>query len=305
MSTKKKTKITRSTHGTFQSSFHRFQILCRDMCPWFLLKKPSLQESKPLEIQRRSSRTRRPGPQWAKGWTSPSCSQRSTQETSEIWSGTSAPPVKDGTHNMVQCSLVREDLCDVAEQIYPSVHLVPQWCKIQTHGWKAENHMQILPGPGYEEVIKVVECRWDTRLLLLHDRDQVLGDLLQLIFSKQTGDLQRRQRRVTAGYRRSALQMSKCRWQGEVLTSPEERTLFRYSRKASSLISLSRKTKVMPFPSAPAVLYSSFRSSMKLLMLYVLGGKKQYDKWILNTSTHILTTLSGITEIMTSNGHQD
>lgn len=69
--------------------------------------------------------------------------------------------------------------------------------------------MQILSGPGYEEVIKVVECRWDTRLLLLHDRDQVLGDLLQLIFSKQTGDLDRRQRRVTAGYRRSALQMPK------------------------------------------------------------------------------------------------
>lgn len=59
--------------------------------------------------------------------------------------------------------------------------------------------MQILPGPGYEEVIKVVECWWDTRLLLLHDRDQVLGDLLQLIFSKQTGDLDRRKRRVTAG----------------------------------------------------------------------------------------------------------
>lgn len=132
--------------------------------------------------------------------------------------------------------------------------------------------MQILSGPGYEEVIKVVECWWDTRLLLLHDRDQVLGDLLQLIFSKQTGDLDRRQRRVTAGY--LLYRCKKCQRQGEVLTSPEERTLFRYSRKASSLISLSRKTNVMPFPSAPAVLYSSFRSSMKLLMLYVLGKKK-------------------------------
>lgn len=60
-----------------------------------------------------------------------------------------------------------------------------------------------------------------------------------------------------------------------LLTSPEERTLLRYSRKASSFISLSVKMKVMPCPSAPAVLYNTFRSSMKLFMLYVLMRKQR------------------------------
>lgn len=44
-------------------------------------------------------------------------------------------------------------------------------------------------------------------------------------------------------------------------TSPALRTLFRYSRKASSLISLSVKMNVMPCPSKPATLYRYFRSS--------------------------------------------
>lgn len=49
--------------------------------------------------------------------------------------------------------------------------------------------MQVLSGPGYEEVVKVVECRWDTRLLLLHYRDQVLCDFLHFILSKETRNL--------------------------------------------------------------------------------------------------------------------
>lgn len=56
--------------------------------------------------------------------------------------------------------------------------------------------MQILSGPGYEEVVKVVECWWYTRELLLHHRDQVLRDLLQLILSKETGHLHTGQYRV-------------------------------------------------------------------------------------------------------------
>lgn len=50
-------------------------------------------------------------------------------------------------------------------------------------------------------------------------------------------------------------------------TSPEDSRLLRYSRNASSFISLSVKMKVMPLPSAPATLYKFFRSSMRLLTL--------------------------------------
>lgn len=50
-------------------------------------------------------------------------------------------------------------------------------------------------------------------------------------------------------------------------TSPEDSKLLRYSRNASSFISLSVKMKVMPLPSAPATLYKFFRSSMRLVTL--------------------------------------
>lgn len=49
--------------------------------------------------------------------------------------------------------------------------------------------MEILSGPGYKVVIKIVKSWWNTRKLLFHYSDQVLGNLLQLIFGKQTGDL--------------------------------------------------------------------------------------------------------------------
>ena len=55
-----------------------------------------------------------------------------------------------------------------------------------------------------------------------------------------------------------------------VLTSPDDNTLFMYSRKDSSLISLSVKMKLMPFPCWPAVLYRPFRSSIRLAVLYEL-----------------------------------
>lgn len=54
------------------------------------------------------------------------------------------------------------------------------------------------------------------------------------------------------------------------LTSPDDKTLFRYSKKDSSLISLSVKRKQMPLPCSPAVLYKSFRSSIKFRVLYDL-----------------------------------
>lgn len=54
------------------------------------------------------------------------------------------------------------------------------------------------------------------------------------------------------------------------LTSPDDKTLFRYSKKDSSLISLSVKRKQMPLPCSPAVLYKSFRSSIKFKVLYDL-----------------------------------
>lgn len=55
------------------------------------------------------------------------------------------------------------------------------------------------------------------------------------------------------------------------LTSPDDRTLFMYSRKDSSLISLSVKMKLAPLPCWPAVLYKPFRSSIKLAVLYDLA----------------------------------
>lgn len=56
-------------------------------------------------------------------------------------------------------------------------------------------------------------------------------------------------------------------WCQRSLTSPDERTLFMYSRKDSSLISLSVKIKLMPLPCCPAVLYKPFRSSIRLAVL--------------------------------------
>lgn len=56
-------------------------------------------------------------------------------------------------------------------------------------------------------------------------------------------------------------------------TSPDDRTLFMYSRKDSSLISLSVKMKVMPLPCWPAILYKFFRSSIKFEVLYELEKK--------------------------------
>ena len=57
------------------------------------------------------------------------------------------------------------------------------------------------------------------------------------------------------------------------LTSPEDKMLFMYSKKPSSLISLSVKMKVIPLPCWPAVRYRNFRSSSKLLTLYDLQHK--------------------------------
>lgn len=49
--------------------------------------------------------------------------------------------------------------------------------------------MQVLPGPGYEVLVQVVKSWWNTRKLFLHHRDQVLSDLIYLIFSKKVGNL--------------------------------------------------------------------------------------------------------------------
>lgn len=50
-------------------------------------------------------------------------------------------------------------------------------------------------------------------------------------------------------------------------TSPDDRTLFMYSKNDSSLISLSVKMKVTPLPCWPAVLYRAFRSSIRFAVL--------------------------------------
>lgn len=52
-----------------------------------------------------------------------------------------------------------------------------------------------------------------------------------------------------------------------VPTSPDDRTLFIYSKNDSSLISLSVKMKVTPLPCWPAVRYRPFRSSIRLAVL--------------------------------------
>lgn len=52
--------------------------------------------------------------------------------------------------------------------------------------------------------------------------------------------------------------------------TPDDKILLRYSKKASSLISKSVKMNVVPFPWQPHDLYSTFRSSRKLPILYDL-----------------------------------
>lgn len=51
--------------------------------------------------------------------------------------------------------------------------------------------MQILSGPGYKVVIKIVKSWWHSRKLLFHHKHQVLGYLSDLIFSKKVGHLHR------------------------------------------------------------------------------------------------------------------
>jgi len=58
-----------------------------------------------------------------------------------------------------------------------------------------------------------------------------------------------------------------------IQTSPEDKILFIYSRKPSSLISLSVNRKVIPVPWCPAVRYKYFRSSSRLVTLYDLVKK--------------------------------
>ena len=60
-------------------------------------------------------------------------------------------------------------------------------------------------------------------------------------------------------------------------TSPDDRMLFIYSRKASSFISLSVNKNVTPLPCWPAVRYRYFRSSRRLLTLYDLKNEKQNE----------------------------
>lgn len=73
-------------------------------------------------------------------------------------------------------------------------------------------------------------------------------------------------------YKRVFVSFSMC----VLLTSPDDRTLFMYSRKDSSFISLSVKMKLMPLPCWPAVLYKPFRSSIRLAVLYDLEGNRMH-----------------------------
>lgn len=50
--------------------------------------------------------------------------------------------------------------------------------------------MQILFRPRYKVLIKVVKGWWGAWKLPFHDSNEVLGDLLNLIFCKKIGDLQ-------------------------------------------------------------------------------------------------------------------
>lgn len=56
----------------------------------------------------------------------------------------------------------------------------------------------------------------------------------------------------------------------KVLTTPDDRTLLRYSRKPSSFISWSVNINVIPLPCWPAVRYRNFRSSSRFETLYDL-----------------------------------
>lgn len=72
--------------------------------------------------------------------------------------------------------------------------------------------------------------------------------------------------------------------------------LFMYSRKPSSLISLSVKMKVIPLPCWPAVRYRNFKSSSKLLTLYDLQYTTQYV--ILSISSSRFLTLHPVFHLL-------
>lgn len=71
------------------------------------------------------------------------------------------------------------------------------------------------------------------------------------------------------------------------LTSPDDSTLFMYSRKDSSLISLSVKMKLAPLPCWPVVLYKLFRSSIKLAVLYDLVWDTAHEQFF-RFSLHLI-----------------
>lgn len=106
--------------------------------------------------------------------------------------------------------------------------------------------MKVAPHSGQEEVVQVFGGRRSARLLPLHDGNQVLSDLIKFVTSEQVGDFTARQDVVHIFCRREERSVEPI----SILKLKLNNQTFMTSvpRKASSLMSLSVKRNVTPFP---------------------------------------------------------
>lgn len=159
---------------------------------------------------------------------------------------------------------------------------------------EAQDNMKVLTGACKEEVHHILWCGWAAWVFSLHDRDQFTHYLTLFITVKQIADHSWNTtiQILNLYYVLTSFPSSCCTFSPlpssflsiqsinpsqkemrELIDLPEESTLLRYSRKASSFTSWSVKMNVVPLPWIPHVRYNTFRSSSKLAVLYDLQDR--------------------------------
>lgn len=89
---------------------------------------------------------------------------------------------------------VRLVACTVTQASQLSwAHLQGTSAKLLPDRREAEDHMEVAPHSGQEEVVEVLCSGGSSRVLTLHDGNQVLDDVIQLVTGEQVGDLTARQ----------------------------------------------------------------------------------------------------------------
>lgn len=87
----------------------------------------------------------------------------------------------------VRARLVDCTVTQVSQLSWP--HLQGTSAKLLPDGREAEDHVEVAPHPGQEEVVEILCSGGSARVLTLHDGDQVLDDVIQLVTGEQVGDL--------------------------------------------------------------------------------------------------------------------